>query len=300
MIVSASYRTDIPAFYGDWFRRRLAAGFCRTVNPYGGGVYETRLTPEAVDGFVFWTRNAEPFLDTLHAVRRHFAFVVQLTITGYPRPLERSVIETDRAVAQMHRLARDFGPRAAVWRYDPILIGSLTPPEWHRESFRRLAGALAGATDEVVTSFTTLYRKTRRNLAAAARLDGFDWRDPEPAEKTGLIAELAAVARDHGMRLSLCSQPELLVPGAMPARCIDAGRLSEIAGRPIAAKQKGNRPGCACHQSRDIGDYDTCPHGCVYCYAVQTPALARRRYRAHDPDSPFLVAPERIAAASSA
>ncbi|MFQ5954305.1 MAG: DUF1848 domain-containing protein [Kiloniellales bacterium] len=299
MIVSASYRTDIPAFYDEWFRRRLEDGFCRTVNPYGGGIYETRLTPDAVDGFVFWTRNAEPFFDTLNAIRRRFAFVAQFTITGYPRALERSVIETHRAVAQMHDLARDFGPRAAVWRYDPILIGSLTPPDWHRESFRRLAGALAGATDEVVTSFATLYRKTRRNLAAAARLYGFDWRDPAPAEKTDLITELAAVARDHGMRLSLCSQPEFLAPGARPARCIDADRLSEIAGRSIPAKEKGNRPGCACHQSRDIGDYDTCPHGCVYCYAVQTPALARRRHRAHDPKSPFLFPPQGAVAGPS-
>jgi hypothetical protein len=95
------------------------------------------------------------------------------------------------------------------------------------------------------------------------------------------------------MRLTLCSQPQNLVPGAAAARCIDADRLSQVAGRPIAAPEKGNRPGCACHQSRDIGDYDTCPHGCVYCYAVRTPALARRRYRAHDPASPFLIPPPR-------
>ena len=291
MIVSASYRTDIPAFYGDWFSRRLEAGFCRTLNPYGGRVYETVLTPEAVDGFVFWTRNAGPFLETLEAIRPRFAFVVHLTITGYPRALERSVIEPDRAAAQMHRLARSFGPKVAVWRYDPIVVGSLTPPDWHLRTFRRLAGRLAGATDEVVTSFATLYRKTRRNMAAAARAFGFDWRDPEPAEKTGLIAELAGIAGDHGMRLTLCSQPQFLAPGAAPARCIDADRLSQVAGRPIAAREKGNRRGCACHESRDIGDYDTCPHGCVYCYAVRTPALARRRHRAHDPASAFLFPP---------
>jgi len=291
VIVSASYRTDVPAFYGDWFRRRLAAGSCRTVNPYGRQAYETALTPDAVDGFVFWTRNAGPFLETLETVRPDYPFVVQLTITGYPRALERSVIEPERAAAQMHHLARRFGPRVAVWRYDPILIGSLTPPDWHRETFRRLAGRLAGATDEVVTSFATLYRKTRRNLAAAARAYGFDWRDPEPAEKAGLLAELASIAGANGMRLTLCSQPQFLVPGAAPARCIDAARLSAVAGRPIAARAKGNRPGCACHESRDIGEYDTCPHGCVYCYAVQTPALARRRHRAHDPESAFLIPP---------
>jgi hypothetical protein len=300
VIVSASYRTDIPAFYGDWFRRRLAAGFCRTVNPYGRQVYLVPLTPDAVDGLVFWTRNVDPFLDVLEAIRPRTPFVVQFTVTGYPRALERSVIEPERAVEQIHRLARRFGPRVAVWRYDPILYTSATPPAWHRQTFRRLAAGLAGATDEVVTSFATLYRKTQRNLAAAARLHRFTWHDPEPAEKIALVAELAGIARRHAMRLTLCSQPQFLDPGAGAARCIDAGRLSEVAGRPVAAKEKGNRPGCACHESRDIGAYDTCPHGCVYCYAVGTPALARRRHRAHDPAAPFLLPPPWAEAEESA
>jgi hypothetical protein len=232
----------------------------------------------------------------LEAIRPRTPFVVQFTVTGYPRALERSVIEPERAVDQIQQLAQRFGPRVAVWRYDPILFTSPTPPAWHRETFSRLAASLAGATDEVVTSFATLYRKTRRNLAAAARLHRFTWGDPDAAEKLALIAELAGVARAHGLRLTLCSQPEYLAPGAEPARCIDAGRLAAVAGRPIVAREKGNRPGCACHESRDIGEYDTCPHGCVYCYAVGTPALARRRHRAHDPASPFLFPPPWAAA----
>ncbi|MEE8444624.1 MAG: DUF1848 family protein, partial [Alphaproteobacteria bacterium] len=184
-----------------------------------------------------------------------------------------------------------FGPRAAVWRYDPVLLSSLTPPAWHIENFSRLARALAGASDEVVVSFAQIYRKTRRNLMAAARAHDFTWRDPAPGEKLALAARLAEIAADHGMVLTLCTQPELEVPGVRAARCIDAGRLADVAGRPIAAKEKGNRPGCLCHASRDIGEYDTCPHGCVYCYAVQNRPLARRRQAAHDADGEFLFPP---------
>jgi hypothetical protein len=296
MIVSASYRTDIPAFYGAWFVNRLRAGWCRVANPYGGPPSTVPLAGPGVDGFVFWTRNAGPFRPALAEVAaRGLPFVVQFTITGYPRALETSVTDAARAAAQLRGLADMYGPRAAVWRYDPVLVTDLTPPAWHLETFSRLAAGLAGATDEVVVSFANIYRKTARNLTAAARRHGFAWRDPEPGEKRALLAALAPVAAEHGMALTLCTQPALLepapVPGTAPARCVDAVRLSDVAGRPVAAREKGNRPGCHCAESRDIGAYDTCPHGCVYCYAVRDRDRARRAHKAHDPGGPFLLPP---------
>ncbi len=292
MIVSASYRTDIPAFYGRWFMARLAAGFCRTVNPYGGQLLEVPLAREAVDGFVFWTRNPGPFLPALEALREQgFPFVVQLTITGYPRALDAAVIEAERAIALARRLARAYGPKAVVWRYDPIVVTSITPPAWHLANFAGLARGLEGAVDEVVVSFAQIYRKTRRNLDAAARRHGFAWHDPAEEAKRALLGELVPRAREQGMRLSLCTQPGLRAEGSEEARCIDAERLAAIAGKPIAARTKGNRPGCLCAASRDIGAYESCPHGCVYCYAVASRARARERQRAHDPAGEFLLAP---------
>lgn len=283
MIVSASYRTDIPAFYGEWFRNRLRAGSCRVANPYGGTPYHVDLTGKRVDGFVFWTKNIYPFLPVLAELREvDRPFVVQYTITGYPTALEQAVTAADQAVGHCRHLSRDHGVRSVVWRYDPILITDLTPPDWHRSTFRHLAQALSGVCDEVVTSFAGIYRKTERNLEAAARRHGFSWRDPEPDEKRALLEDLAEVAATHGMTLTLCTQPELKVEGTRPSRCIDADRLSDVAGRSIRSRTKGNRPGCLCAESRDIGAYDTCPHGCVYCYAVRHRAVARRAFRAHD------------------
>ncbi len=292
MIVSASYRTDIPAFYGAWFLNRLAAGICRSANPYGGPAYAVPLSREAVDGFVFWTRNAGPFLPALESVAsRGFPFVLHYTITGYPRALETSVPDADRSVALARAIAARHGPRTVVWRYDPILLTTLTGPAWHRTNFARLAAAISGACDEVVVSFAQIYRKTRINLAAAATAHGFVWQDPPCEEKRDLLADLAAIAGRAGMRLTLCAQPDLLVPGAGEARCIDSERLGDVGGRKILARRRGNRPGCACAESRDIGAYDTCPHGCVYCYAVRSPAAAKRRHREHDPGGAFLIAP---------
>jgi hypothetical protein len=296
MIVSASYKTDIPAFYPAWFRRRLDAGFAKMVNPYGGQVYTVDLTAPACDGFIFWTKNAGPFRDALADVHaRGFPFVVQYTITAYPRALETSVIQPERAIAQMRDLAEAYGPDAVVWRYDPVLFTSLTPPDWHRETVAKLAAALEGASDEVVFSVATIYKKTKRNTEAAAREHGFSWWDPPANEKTALLNDLAATAKRHGFAPTLCAQPDLL-PEPMftdlrPAACIDATRFSRVAGRDMTARRANGRPGCQCVQSKDIGAYDTCPHGCVYCYAVQRPEIAKRRYRDHDPDDAFLIRP---------
>lgn len=289
MIVSASYRTDIPAFYGAWFRRRLAAGVARVANPYGGPPYEVPLKAPACDGFVFWTRNIAPFRPALAEVAAlGLPFVVHYTITGYPRALEASVTDARRSADQVRWLAETYGMRAVVWRYDPVLVTSLTPPGWHTETFARLAGLLRGACDEVVLSFAQIYAKTRTNLDRAARRHGLTWTDPPPAEKAALLSALAAIAAQEGLKPTLCAQPELLGPGLTPARCIDAERLSDVAGRALVARTKGNRPGCLCAESRDIGAYDTCPHGCVYCYAVRRPALAKQNHRAHDPAAPML------------
>ncbi len=289
MIVSASYRTDIPAFYCEWFARRLAVGHTVVANPHGGRPYRVPLSGEGVDGFVFWTRNMEPFREILaDLAARGTPFMVQYTTTGYPRPLEPSVVTAQKAVATISDLARQYGKRAVVWRYDPIVYTELTDHAFHRDNFARLARALRGAVDEVCVSFAQIYRKSRRNLDLAAKQHGFAWRDPDWGEKQTLLDDLQVIASDHRMRLTVCSQPDA---GGTAAQCIDAARLSDLAGRDITARQKGNRPGCLCAESRDIGAYDTCPHGCVYCYAVRDRDKALTNYRRHTPGTEQLVLP---------
>jgi hypothetical protein len=291
MIVSASYKTDIPAFYGRWFLNRLAAGRCEVANPYGGKPFCVSLAPGEVAGFVFWTRNPGPFGTALRAVEaRGEPFVVQFTITGYPRALDAATIAAADAVGLAHDIARTYGPRTVVWRYDPVVISSLTPADWHRENFRRLAESLSGATDEVAVSFAQIYRKTRLNLDRAAAAHDFRWRDPEAGEKHALLRDLGETARGAGMIPTLCGQPALLGGGVAEARCIDSARLSDIAGRALTAAPRPHRKTCRCAASKDIGEYDSCPHGCAYCYAVRSRDLARRRHKSHDANGERLIA----------
>jgi hypothetical protein len=153
-----------------------------------------------VGGFVFWTRNAGAFLENLSEVRgRGIPFILQMTVTGYPRGLDASTIATDQAIAQFKEVSRRFGSAVPVWRYDPILVSSLTGGAWHEQNFARIAGELRGSTDEVVVSFTQFYAKTKANLAKAAAEHGFTWRDPDGG-KAALLQRLAAIAATTAWR----------------------------------------------------------------------------------------------------
>jgi hypothetical protein len=299
MIISASYKTDIPTFYGEWFINRLRVGYCKMVNPYGGQIYTIDLSPQSVDGFVFWTKNIGPFLKHLPEIHQTgIPFIIQHSINGYPHELESRVVNSSSTVEYMKQIAEEYGPERLVWRYDPIIFSSLTDYAWHLRTFKTLAERLEGTTDEVVVSFAQLYKKTARNIEKAADKHGFVWEDHKSWEfvrENGrkLLGELAEVAQMRGMNLKICSQKEFLIESVKEARCVDAERLERIAGSSLShnVKQKGNRKECGCFTSRDIGEYDTCPHGCVYCYAVRDRDLALSHYKAHDPSCEFLFPP---------
>lgn len=300
MIVSVSYRTDIPAFYGDWFRNRLKVGFACVENPYGGQFSTVSLRRQDVDGFVFWTRNIQPFLGILDEVHAQtYPFMVSHTLTGYPKELESRTADANKMTGVLQELARRFGPKVLVWRYDPILISSLTPESWHLENFASLARGLRGACDEVVVSFAQIYKKTVRNLDVAAKEHGFSWQNPGDDVKRRLIARLADIAGNEGMRLKVCCQPHLCPPGVDGAKCVEPERLFAIAGHEFPFKYKGTRPDCGCAESRDIGAYDSCPHGCAYCYAVSDRAKALGNLKSHDPNGAFLITPQNMPVSST-
>src|ERR1700753_3188764 len=142
MIISASYKTDIPTFYGEWFMNRLRAGSCKMVNPYNRRISDVDLTLDNVDGIVFWTKNIGPFLNSLQEVKeRGYPFIIQHTITGYPHELEERVVHARQTIEHIKEISLLYGPQAVVWRYDPILITSLTPFDWHLKNFEQLARA---------------------------------------------------------------------------------------------------------------------------------------------------------------
>jgi len=253
-------------------------------NPYGGRLSRIDLTPQKVKGYVFWTRNPKPFLRALDAVRaQDVPFVLQVTMLNSPTWLDRAVPPADQLFPTLKVLREIYGPQCLVWRYDPIVLTNLSTAEWHLGQFYQLASSWSGLTDEVVVSFVAPYRKTRRNLGAAMAAVGADLLEVSNEEKKALLGALKLAALEYGIRLTLCTQPDLESDRVAGAACIDVERLSAIAGRKIEVMRRGNRPGCLCHESRDIGAYDSCAQGCAYCYAVSQPSRAITTVAAHDP-----------------
>lgn len=296
-VISASRRTDIPAFYSEWLLNRVRAGFCHWTNPFSGQVYRVGLGLEDVTAFVFWTRNPRPLLRHLPELdARGYRYTFHFTLTGYGRPLETHNPDPQAAIAAFRTLALHAGPEFVVWRYDPIVISTRTPLAYHRQRFAELAAQLEGSTRRCTYSFLDFYGKTRRNLAAVTAQHGYHFREPTVLERQDLLEDLSAIAEQHGMTLvSCCEEDYTTIPRVYRGSCVDLDLLSRLTGQPaLALKPHPTREHCGCVRSVDIGSYDTCLFGCTYCYATNSRSAAQRQRAAHDPHDTILNRPERL------
>ena len=178
MIISASRRTDIPAYYAEWFMSRIQAGLCIVPNPYNPK-QETRvsLQPEDVDAIVFWSKNPEPLLKHIQSLESAgFRFYFQYTLNSYPSDLEPNLPKESERVRTFQTLADRVGPDRVIWRYDPIVLSNRTDADFHRLQFARLCRELAGHTGRVVISIVDGYAKTK---AAFKRLEAAGFRFPD-------------------------------------------------------------------------------------------------------------------------
>lgn len=286
MIISASRRTDIPAFYGQWLLNRLRQGQAMVRHPFNPGrVAQVCLAPERIDALVLWTKNPAPFMQRLGAIEDlGHQCLFQYTLTPYGTDLEPHVPPLAARIAAFQALADRIGPGRVLWRYDPILFTPVHSPAEHLRSFAALASQLHRHTRRCTVSLLALYAKCRRNLRAIELVQ------PREADLIAFAAELAAIARHYGLALSACCDGLLTGRcGLEASRCIDPGWLAAELGRPVAdSRDRSQRPGCGCAVSVDIGAYNTCPHGCRYCYANSSAVAVARQTAEHQGDSPLL------------
>lgn len=284
MILSASRRTDIPAFFSEWLLNRLREGFLLVRHPFQPRrVRRVALAPPEADFIVFWTRDPRPLLPELRRLEETgLGFSFLFTVTPYGPDLERYLPDLDGRLEAFVALAERIGPERVDWRYDPILFTDRIDAAFHREAFARLAGRLRGLTRRCIASFLQPYAKTRRNLA------GLPVREAALRERIEVLAALSDLADGCGMRLQTCAAEA--VPGVEAGACIDGQRISRLLGRPVDTRRDpGQRPLCRCARSVDIGAYDTCRHGCRYCYATASDAAVADNRLRHDAASPLLV-----------
>ena len=288
-IISVSRRTDIPAFYGDWFMRRLKDGFAGVVNPFGGRRYVVSLKPQDVVCFVFWSKNFSPFLENLRILDGlGYKFYFNYTVTALPGVFE-SGLDRQSAIEGLKQLSKTYSPRHINWRFDPIVLSSVCDRNFFLEAFEALASEFEGLVERCIFSFVTEYGKVKRNFAEFERAAGVKITRCSKSFKIELANELAAIAERHGIRMSSCCGDHLISDRIPKAHCIDGGIIEQLFfPGGLQHKEKPTRPHCGCTESADIGTYDTCPHGCIYCYANVNKHKAAEAYRDHDKDSAFL------------
>lgn len=296
-IVSASRRTDIPAFYGQWFINRVRAGWCAVPNPFNSKQV-ARIEFDPKDTLlVFWTRWAAPFLKvTDELTRLGYNFYFQYTLNDYPKAIDPKSPNLDKAVAAFRALSSRIGPQRVIWRYDPILLSEETDQDFHLENFSRVADRLNGATQRVVISIVDPYDKAARRLDKLGETQpGFRYRAYEAARDGVLLEQLAEIARAHSLEIQSCAEEiDLNAVGIQPGKCIDDKLIREVFGIDVSPrKDKGQRSACGCVESREIGMYDSCLFGCMYCYATRSFAAARTNHASHDPDSESLLGQHR-------
>lgn len=284
-LISASRRTDIPAFYSEWFVNRIREGDAYWVNPFSHTRHRVSLRPEDVMAIVFWSKNYAPLLPHLDELdARGYRMVFHFTINGLPRVFEPNVPEAVEMIECARILSGRYGPDAVLWRYDPVLISDATSPDYHTRRFAELCSAMQGLTRRCYFSFTAFHGKVMRGAADLQRRTGIVVHDLSPTDRVRLVTDLTEIASASEVAMFSCCGDRLVGDRIHKAHCMDAellyrlypDRIGRLTDLPL-------RPECGCCECTDIGAYDTCPHGCVYCYANANPQIAITNHAKHDP-----------------
>ena len=284
MIISASRRTDIPSFYTDWFLKRIQEKQVWVRNPMNAHqISRIDLSPEVVDGIVFWTKNPKPILERLKELK-DYAYYFQYTINPYGREIEEHLPPLKERMELFKTLSEMIGKERVIWRYDPIILNNTYNLQYHLEQFAYMADELAPYTKKCVFSYLDFYTKMKN------RMKHMGIRPADREEKEYLAEAFSKTASRCGIVLETCAEDiDLEKYGILHGRCIDDKLLSQIIECPLKVeKDKNQRLECGCAASIDIGLYNTCKNGCVYCYANLNQELTIENNVKYDRNSPLL------------
>jgi hypothetical protein len=262
-IISVSRRTDVPAYFSDWFFNRLSESYVEVVNPFNPRqIRHISLLPEDIEGFVFWSKNPAPMLDRLSLLdgyRYYFLF----TLNSYGNDIEVNLPPKQTRIDTFKALSRVAGRERVIWRYDPVLLSDTIDADFHIKTFEETAKQLSAYTRKVIFSFVDCYKKTESALSAL-RI-----KPPQTEEKFILAENFSRISQNLNLAIESCAEDIDLSPYNIErSSCIDAALLGQLGGKQIPySKDKWQREFCGCTSSVDIGAYRSCRTGCVYCYA---------------------------------
>jgi len=291
MIISCSRRTDIPAFYSEWFYNRIKEGYCTVPNPFNNkNVSVIDLSPQNVDVIVFWTRNAASFWKKRELLeKRGYKYYFQFTINNYGLPFEPGKFNLETVINNFKEISDGIGSDRIIWRYDPIIFTPELNFEFHSYNFKKLCNKLSGYTKRVVISIVDGYRKTKNRLKKR-NIDFIQNQIFHPEAKQ-LLKFIAKTASKRNIEVQTCAENiDLIDLGIIRGKCIDNDLIKREFGINLKYKKdKGQRNDCLCSMSRDIGMSNTCLNGCKYCYAVVSDKTALKNHRKHNPGFSSLI-----------
>jgi DNA repair photolyase len=285
MILSVSRRTDIPAFYSKWFFQRVKEGFVMARNPMNiHYISKISINKDIVDCIVFWTKdpsNMIPDLKKLGEIPYYFQF----TLNPYSDDLEKYVPKKKYLVEIFKRLSDIISPKRIIWRYDPILLTNKINIEYHTKYFEELAKRISGFSNICTLSFLDNYKRIEKNLKA------FKVRDLTTDDVNILSSRIALIAKNYSFNVITCAEKyDLSRYGIKHGRCIDSKLIEEIIGKKLFIKKdKNQRKECGCVESVDIGEYNSCNHNCIYCYANYNIKSVKKKTLEHNPFSPIQI-----------
>lgn len=295
MIISASRRTDIPAFYTKWLINRIKAGYCAVPNPFNRNqVSYISLKPEDVEVIVFWTRNPSPLLPYLKELdERGFRYYFQFTILDNPTEIDQKVPPLSSSIKTFIKLSDIVGPERVIWRYDPIVLSKATGVQFHIDTYEKIAEELHGHTIRSVISVMDIYKKAGRRLANLQKqgIEIVDYQGKSSERFDFLMEHLVQTASSHNLEIFSCSEVlDLTQYGIAKGKCIDDDYIRKVFNISVSQKKDhSQRAECGCVISKDIGMYDSCLFGCQYCYATTSFERAKINHEKHDPTSPSLL-----------
>lgn len=288
MILQTGMRTDIPAFYSDWFINRIREGYVLVRNPYNqSAVTKYRINPDVVDLIAFCTKNPAPMLEHMDILKSYGQYWF-VTITPYSREIEPNVPDKKQVMDEFKILSKTVGIDSVGWRYDPIFISDKYSLDFHIDAFEKMAKELSEYTNTCIISFIDLYEKVLRNFPQVRMVSR--------EERLKIGKTFVEIGRKYGITIKACAEGEELKNYGIDCNgCLTKATYETALGARLnMPKIKGQRNECACFFGNDIGAYDTCRHFCRYCYANSDRKAVLNNSKLHNPESPFLIGGHRI------
>jgi hypothetical protein len=290
MIISASRRTDIPAFYGNWFINRLQEGFVYVRNPINPKqISKIILSPQNINAIVFWTKNPKSLINKLNTIdNMGYAnkYYFQFTITPYGQDIEAGITDKGKIVEMFESLSEQIGLKRVILRYDPIFLTDKYNIDFHINAFDRLVGRLRNKTEKIIISFLDQYRKVKKNMS------GINIKEMVDNDIFQIAKGFSQIASKYNLSIETCAESiDLSKFSIKPAKCIDRDLIEQISGIVIADKNKkdANRKYCGCMKCVDIGQYDSCINYCLYCYANASKEKSLQNYNGHNSTEKILL-----------